>query len=134
MGKSADSLNRVGRRLRTLPSEGVLFGTAQVRKAVTANLKRDAGSDRRLSGLGVRGVPQRVTVTRKDQGHISEGRIMAGPPKQRAPWFWMEEGTQRHGRHPGTKAKRTWSKAIDATLPAVERNFEKLYNDALNGG
>ena len=152
MGAAADRLGRVGRKLRTLPEEGIQSGNRRVRARVLAQLKRDAGADRKLSGLGPRGVPQRVTTTKRsyNSGRLVVGRVMAGPPKQRAPWFWLEEGTRSGGRrvrttsrrwrgglttyeHPGTPAKRTWSKAVGEVLPEVRKEWERLYREALKG-
>lgn len=147
MGKAADRLGRVGRNLRTLPDEGVQWGTKEVRRAVLQSLARDAGPDRKLSGIR-NGVPQTVKTTRRSSGQLVEGRVMAGPARQRAPWFWMEEGTlagdrrRRRGKrtgeirsfyHPGTPAKRTWSRAVPPATERVRKNFEKLYRKALEG-
>ena len=114
-------------------------------------MQRDVGSDRKLSGLR-NGVPLRVTTTKRsyNSGAVVVGRIMAGPAKQRAPWFWLEEGTQAGDRrvryssqryrgtlttykHPGTPAKRTWSRGVGEVLPEVRKEFERLYRQALKG-
>lgn len=150
MGQAADALGRVGRNLRTLPGEGVQYGTGVLRDAIHRSLQRDTGGDRRLSGVGSRSRPLSVKVTRRELGNLVEGRVMAGPPAQRAQWFWLDEGTRagdrrvrttsfRHrGRltsyyHPGTPAKRTWSDPVGRAMPSIERHFEELFRRAMNG-
>lgn len=147
---ASDRLGRVGKRLRTLPDEGVQSANRRLRARALQQLKLDAGNDRRLSGLGARGVPLRVTTTKRSYngGRVVVGRVMAGPPRQRAPWFWLEEGTEggqrrvrgtsrRHrGRtttffHPGTPPKRTWSKGIGDVLPEVREDFERMWRNAV---
>lgn len=150
MGQAADRLGRVGRRLRTLPEEGVQLGTAAVRRSVLAALVADVGRDRRLSGIR-NGRAQTVKVTTRKYGNVVAGRVMAGPRDQRGPWFWLEEGTQggtrrvrstsrRHrGRlttyhHPGTPAYRTWSRGVGAVSDEVRAEFERLWRRALRDG
>jgi hypothetical protein len=74
---------------------------------------------------------------------------MAGPRDQRAPWFWMEFGTTSHpfrvarnpdsgrrvevGWHPGTPAKRTWSRGVGDVTDDVRAEFERLFREALKG-
>lgn len=148
MGRAKDRLGRVGKGLRQLPDEGIQYGTRQVKAAVDASLRRSAGADRRLSGV-TNGVPQTVKITRRRFGNLVEGRVLAGPRLQRAPWFWMEEGTKSgfrgapvgrwnsarayRGWHPGTPAKRTWSSAIAEVTPDVRAEFERLWREALDG-
>lgn len=148
MGQAADRLGRTGRRLRTLPEEGVQLGTAAVRRSVLAALVHDAGPDRRLSGIR-NGRAQTVKVTSRKFGNVVEGRVMAGPRDQRAPWFWLEEGTRAgrrgakvgrynsrrayRGWHPGTPAYRTWSRGVGAVSDQVRADFERLWRKALRG-
>lgn len=150
MGQAADALGRVGKNLRTLPGEGVQHATDVLRDAVTKSVSRDTGGDRRLSGLGPRGKALSVKVTQVTLGDLVVGHVMAGPPKQRAPWFWLDEGTASGHRrvrgtsrryrgtlttyyHPGTPAKGTWSNAVARVMPSIERHFEKLHQEALKG-
>jgi hypothetical protein len=148
VGRAADRLNRVGDRLRTLPDEGVDFATKTVRASVLQALREDAGSDRRLSGIR-NGVPQTVKVTRRETGQLVVGRIMAGPRSQRAPWFWLEEGTRagrrgppvgryasarsNRGWHPGSPAMRTWSRGVGMVSVEVRDEFERLFRKAVRG-
>lgn len=150
MGEARDALGRVGNRLRTLPGEGVDHATSVLRDAIMQSLKKDTGGDRKLSGLGPRAVRQTVKVTKREFGNLVDGRVMAGPPRQRAPWFWLEEGTdpgrrrvrrgsRRHRGtrttyyHPGTPAKQTWSDPVGRVAPSVERHFEQLLKKAMEG-
>lgn len=150
MGSGADALGRVGKRFRTLPGEGVQHSTALLRDGLQQSLRRDAGGDRRLSGLGRSGRAQTVKVTKSEHGSFVEGRVMAGPRDQRAPWFWMEEGTAAGARrvrgtsrryrgglttyyHPGTPAKRTWSEPVGRIAPSIEQHFVKLVERAMRG-
>lgn len=150
MGEAVDALGRVGKNLRTLPGVGVQYATKVIRDAALQAVKRDTGGDRRLSGLGPRGRALTVKVTKRELGNLVEGHVMAGPPKQRAPWFWLEEGTDAGDRrvrttsrryrgrpttyyHPGTPAKNTWSEAVGRVTPSVERHFRKLHERALRG-
>ena len=146
MGQAADRLGRVGRRLRTLPEEGVQRGTVAVRRSVLAALVNDVGQDRRLSGVR-NGVKQTVKITSRKYGNVVTGRVMAGPRDQRAPWFWLEEGTSEgrrgapvgryrsrrayRGYHPGTPAFRTWSRGVGAVSDEVRAEFERLWRAAL---
>lgn len=148
MGRAKDRLGRVGNKLRTLPDEGVQSGNRRIRASVLASLREDAGQDRRLSGIR-NGRPQTVTTTKRRNGNLVEGRVMAGPRSQRAPWFWMEEGTRSgrrgapvgrynsrrsaRGWHPGTPAKRTWSRGVRTVMPEVRADMEQRFRKALNG-
>lgn len=136
--------------MRTLPEEAVQSGNRRVRARVVEQLRQDAGADRKLSGIR-NGVPLRVKTTKREYNgqRVVIGRIMAGPPRQRAPWFWLEEGTRagyrgpkvgrynsaraNRGQHPGTDPKRTWSKAVGEVLPEVRQEIERMYREALKG-
>lgn len=144
MGRAADRLGRASQRLRTLPEKMVETGNKQVRARPLDDLRQDAGSDRTLSGVP-NARPLRVKTTKRSfsSGSVVVGHVMAGPPKQRAQWFWLEEGTKsgprrvrRTGRvfvHPGTPAKRTWSRGVSKVLPEVRREWERLYRQAMKG-
>lgn len=148
----ADALGRrnafgeVSDGLRSLPREGVHLASAELRSAILEALRRDAGSDRRLSGLRS-GKAQTVKVTARAEGDGFDGYVMAAPRSQRAPWFWLEEGTaagfrgrpngarrRNRGSHPGTPAKSTWSRGVDAGIPAAYKHFDDLLGAALEGG
>lgn len=148
MGVAADRLGRVGKNLRTLPEEGVQFGTTAVSRSVLATLEQDAGADRKLSGVR-NGRAQTVKVTSRKYGNAVVGRVMAGPRDQRAPWFWLDEGTREgrrgapvgryssrrayRGYHPGTPAFRTWSRGVGEVTDEVRAEFERLWRAALTG-
>lgn len=148
MGRAADRLGRIGKNLRALPDEAVQYATKATKASVDAALRRDAGSDRRLSGVR-NGRALTVNVTKRTTAGLVVGRIMAGPRDQRAPWFWLEEGTKPgrrgpavgrynsarsyRGRHPGTPAKRTWSIGIGAVSDDIRREFNRLFDRAIDG-
>lgn len=148
MGKAADRLGRVGKKLRTLPDEGVVVSSKILKASVDASLRRSFGSDRRLSGLR-NGVPQTIRVTKRTTGQLVVGRVMAGPPDQRAPLFWRQEGTEagkrgakvgryrsaraNRGRHPGTAGDQWWTKGVGAATPEMRDEFERLWRKALEG-
>lgn len=147
MGRAADALGRVGKRYRTLPQEGVAEATKILRAEILRSVADDIGPDRRMSGLRY-GVPFRVKVTQRGE-QLVEGRVMAGPPDQRAPWFWLEEGTRpglrgakvgrynsartARGWHPGTPARRTWTRSFESVEARIRRDMEKRWGDASNG-
>jgi hypothetical protein len=142
-----DPLGRVGDRLRMLPDEAVVKSSKIFRTAALKQLKADTGGDRRLSGLR-NGLPLRVTVTKRGT-ELVEGRVMAGPKDQRAPWFWLEEGTRpgprgkpfgrpdsrraNRGMHPGTPAKRTWSRSFESARGEAENEIDGLFERAVEG-
>lgn len=148
MGRAADRLGRVGNRLRLLPDEAIASGNRRVRSRAVAAMKEGDvfGPNLRLSGLK-NGVAQRVKTTKRSTGQIVVGRIMGGPPSQRAPLFWKEEGTRRglrgpgpgryssrrrhRGVHPGTPATRFWSKAMGKALPEVRSELYRMYLESV---
>lgn len=150
MGRAADRLGRVERNLKAFPEQAVRSSTKDVRAVVLRELETDAGSDRKLSGVR-NGVEQTVVVKVENRlaGQFAQGGVKAGPQRQRAPWFWLEEGTesgQRNarrtratgelrarggGNHPGTPAKHTWSRAVGKVVPAVRKTFEDLFSKAV---
>lgn len=150
MGRAADRLGRVGQRLRTLPDEAVQSGNRRIRSRVVAAMKEGDvfGADLRLSGLR-NGVPQRVKTTKRSTGNgqVVVGRVMGGPPRQRAPLFWKEEGVRAgrrgppvgrynsrrtyRGVHPAQPPTRFWSRAVGKALPEVRADIERRYRAAV---
>lgn len=145
MAQARDALGRIGRRLRTMPQEGVAEATRTLRAELLRNLRADTGGDFRLSGLR-NGVPLSVKTTQRGT-ELVEGRVMAGPRDQRAPWFWLEEGTRpgyrgarvgrynsarsNRGWHPGTPAYRTWSRSFDAVESKIQSDMEARWRRAV---
>lgn len=143
--RPSDALGRIGRRLRTMPQEGVAEATKILRAEIRRNLRRDTGGDFRLSGLR-NGSSLSVKVTQRGS-ELVEGRVMAGPRDQRAPWFWLEEGTRpgrrgapvgrynsaraNRGFHPGTPAFRTWSRSFDAVEAKIRADMEQRWQRAI---
>jgi hypothetical protein len=143
--RPSDALGRIGRRLRTMPQEGVAEATKILRAEIRRNVKRDTGGDNLLSGLR-NGSALSVKVTQRGT-ELVEGRVMAGPKDQRAPWFWLEEGTRpglrgapvgrynsarvSRGYHPGTPAFRTWSRSFDAVEAKIRQDMERRWQRAI---
>jgi hypothetical protein len=148
MGAAADRLGRVGKRLRTLPEEGIQANTKLVQRRMLESMIAAFGSDRKLSGVP-NARPQTIRTTKRSLGQLVEGRVMAGPRDQRAPLFWREEGTKAgrrgakvgrygagrafRGNHPGTPPTYWWSRAIGPVLDEVRADFEKRHREALRG-
>jgi hypothetical protein len=147
MGKAADALGRVGARLRTLPQEGVAEATKILRTELRRQVADDIGPDMKMSGLR-NGVAFRVKVTQRGE-QLVEGRVMAGPEDQRAPWFWLEEGTKPgyrgapvgrygsarafRGNHPGTPGKQTWSRSFRSVEDRIRADMEARWRRANEG-
>lgn len=143
--RPSDALGRIGRRLRTMPQEGVAEATKILRAEIRRNLRADTGGDNILSGLR-NGVPLTVKVTQRGT-ELVEGRVMAGPKDQRAPWFWIEEGTKagprrapvgrynsaraNRGFHPGTPAFRTWSRSFESVEAKIRQDMERRWQRAI---
>lgn len=141
-------IKTIVKKLPTVANETVEWAIKAVRKPALAAVARDTGGDRKLSGLR-NGKSMTVVVTRKTTGTIVEADIKGGPQRQRAPWFWLEEGTKagrrsrpanrrRSGRvitaqHPGTPAKRTWSGAVDPIVPKIQARFRQNIRKATQG-
>lgn len=143
--RPSDALGRIGRRLRTMPQEGVAEATKILRAEIRRNLRSDTGGDNRLSGLR-NGTALSVKVTQRGTDLV-EGRVMAGPRDQRAPWFWLEEGTRpgrrgapvgrynsaraNRGFHPGTPAFRTWSRSFEQVEDRIRQDMERRWQRAI---
>lgn len=150
MGRAADRLGRIERNFKSLPEQGVRTSVQQVRPVVIRELRTDAGPDQKLSGIH-HGVAQTVDVKVQAAagGTYAQASVKAGPQRQRAPWFWMNDGTkpgqrkQRRtratgqlrarggGNHPGTPAKHTWDRAAAQFVPKVRQTFEQLFSKAV---
>jgi hypothetical protein len=113
MGDAAATLRRIARELETFPRAFIGDAVGKLRKSVSKRLAGDTGGDRRLSHAG--NVELRVKSSIADGGDVVTGEVHAGSP--RSQWTWLEEGTQPHGGHPGTRALHTWS---DATSPILD--------------
>lgn len=116
-------------------------------KPIRKQLKRDTGGDSRLSGIGNArlNVSTRVKVT----GGRATGVVAGGPKKLRGPWSWLEAGTAPHSTrrgvkardtrragvtgldHPGTPAKRTWSRPVERVVVGLERDVAVMWEQTL---
>lgn len=116
-GGAGASLRAVAKKAKSFPRQFVDEAASDIRKAATSSLRSDTG-DGGLSRAGNRKLKVKRKV--KGAGSLVVGEVAAGSP--RAQWFWLEEGTKPHmvgrRRHPGARAKRTWSTAIG---PAVNK-------------
>jgi hypothetical protein len=137
MGKAAGALKKKSARLRALPGEGVTEAVGTVRKAVMPRAKKDTGGNLLLSGLK-NGRAFTIDVKRSG-GTVVTAEIKAGPRGQRAPWFWLNEGTNPHTTHggtrphPGTPAKRTWDDPIEQARAKIKTDFENRFRSAIKG-
>ncbi len=143
MGQAADRLHGKASRLRRLPDAVVPEATARIRRAIEPSLSRATGGDRRLSGV-TNGKRLSIKVVKRSYGNVAEGRVMAGPPRQRAQWFWMNEGTRAglrgtsgrrtyRGFHPGTPAKAVWSQPVGRVLPRMRADIEREFRAVVRG-
>ena len=152
MGRAADRLDRIERNLRSLPEQGVRPSVQEAARAAMVEWKIDAGSDAKLSGVR-NGVAQTVDVKVETRvgADYAQGYAKAGPQRQRAPWFWKNDGTKPGvrrarrtrstgelrsrggGNHPGTPATHVWDRATAKFVPKVRERFEQLFSKAVNG-
>lgn len=135
------------KKLPTVGEATIDQAVKDARKPIMAALRADAGSDRKLSGLR-NGKAMMVTVRKQRAGNVVEAEIKGGPQTQRAPWFWLNDGTKagmrsrpasrrRSGRiisyrHPGTAAKRTWDRAVEPLVPQVQKDFRDNVRKAIS--
>lgn len=110
---AAAELRKVAAGLQSFPRAFVGDAVSKLRKSVSKRLAGDTGGDRRLSHAG--NVELRIKSSIVDGGDVVTGEVRAGSP--RAQWTWLQEGTNPHGGHPGTRALRTWT---DATSPVLD--------------
>lgn len=118
-GSAPAALRKLEKGCRSLPRQFVDDAVAKGRKVVQKQARSATGGDMVLSNAG-----GRLSVKTKVSGDtVVEGEIVAGPSRQRAQWFWLEDGTNPHpmgrGTHPGTSGKRVWSKAVDPLIPQL---------------
>jgi hypothetical protein len=121
----------VAAQLRSLPREHVDAAVKRMKAPATSALRRDAGGDSRLSGVR-NGTPLRVQAGVKGV-FLVEGFVAAGPRRARAQWFWMDKGTNPRGNHPGTRAKSTWSKAVDPEVEAAQADLRRRFVTIVRG-
>lgn len=94
MSAAAD-YRALAKRYQHLPELVVRAGAAEIQRSVLVRLDRDTGGDRVLSGTVGRGRRTKLGVTVK----VAPGRQFASatvtpsPPKGRAQWSWLENGT-----------------------------------------
>ena len=127
----AAGIGRLADNLGALPAEFVAGATRDIRLKTVKSARGYAGSDMTLSGHG-----GKLTVRARTTGStFVVGTVYPGPPRHRAPWFWMEEGTksraQGSGRHPGTPARHVWSDAVSDVMPTIRADLGRLFSAAV---
>ena len=132
----ARATGRIAKNARAFPRKFIASSVVEVRRAVAKTLKADTGGNSALSHAGNR----KLKIRTKQSGQsVAKGLIEAGAP--RAQWFWLEEGTKPHivggrykgARHPGTRGKRTWSRAAKPALDRVMSNAHKTLSEIVRG-
>lgn len=115
IGDRADALQSLH---DTLKRQGMAL-----RRDLLASVKRDAGSDRALSGIGNK--PKLGVRLRTEQGkRTSTVSLQPSPKAARGPWSWMDQGTR-----PGMRRSR---KRFDADGAAISRRQAQV--SGLGGG
>lgn len=94
-----------------------------LRRELLASLRRDAG-DNVLSGQGI---PMGVKTSVKG-GVLAEAIVSARAP---GPWMILEEGTRNRPQGGSSPARRTWSRAVNATLPVIEADLADRFAAAV---
>ena len=134
-GGAGKALREIAKKAKTFPRQYVDQTVKDIRKAVTKSLKTDTG-DGRMSGAG----NARLTIKATVKGDsIVTGDVSAGGA--RGPWTWLEEGTKPHivggwykgAHHPGTRAKRTWSRAVGPALDRATKDAAKRLKLIVHG-
>lgn len=131
-------LKQVEQRLAGFPADAVKQAVKTISTPALARLRKDTGGDRRLSGLKN---GKQLTIKTKVVGTtIAEGVVLAGPKRLLGPWSWLEDGTKagsrrgRYGspyRHPGTRAKRTWSDPVDDAQRQVLADIQNQFRTVI---
>jgi hypothetical protein len=133
-GSTAALLRRVAAQTKSLPRKVVEESSKSISKAVKSRLKVDAGGDSSLSGAPSR-LSVRVTV--KGRGKVVTGEIMPTPKRSMAQWSWLEYGTNPHTIRKGqviySKAKGTWTKAIDPEIEALIKDARVKFGKIVRG-
>lgn len=127
-------LKLVEQRLAGFPADAVRQAVKTIGDPALRRLRKDTGGDRKLSGLKN---AKPLTIKTKVVGTtIAEGVVLAGPKRLLGPWSWLEDGTKagnrrgRYGsvyRHPGTRAKRTWSDPVDDAARQVMADIQNQF-------
>lgn len=131
-GGAAAGMRKVAKKAKSFPRQFVDEAASDLRKAALQSLRSDTG-DGALSHAG----NSALKVVRKVKGQeiLVIGEVRAGAP--RAQWFWLEEGTKPHmigrRRHPGAKAKRTWSRGVEPAVDAAQRKAQAQLRTIVRG-
>lgn len=135
-GGAGAVLRDIAKRAESFPRKFVKQAVADIRKGQTKTLKADTGGDGGLSGIG--GAKLRIKTSVKGDTIVT-GVVEAGSP--RGPWTWLESGTKPHiaggryrgARHPGTRGKRTWSRAATPGLAKAAKTASREVTTIVRG-
>lgn len=127
-GGAGTAMKQIAKNAESFPRKFVTAAVSDIRKDQTKTLKKDIGGDMGMSGIGNARLTFKSTVKGDS---IVTGEVSVGKP--RGPWTWLEEGTRPHiaggryrgARHPGTRAKRTWSRALPKSVDGVLKKARK---------
>jgi hypothetical protein len=126
-GSLAAALRRSAKEARSFPRKFVEDATKVMHKGVDKTLRADTGGDASLSNA-----PGKLRVTRKVSGDSVVTGTVAVAPRSAGRFAWLEKGTDPHaigkGRHPGTAAKRTWTRAMDPAMRALNREIDRAFD------
>lgn len=126
----------MARDAKALPRQFVDASVKDGRKTMQKALNADTGGDGRLSHAG----NAKLTIKTSKSGQSpATGKVFAGKPI--AMWMWLEDGTKPHvigGRwrgahHPGTRPKRTWSKAAPHVVERASEIAREQFSTLMKG-
>ena len=138
MGKMSKAVD--GARPKVLKAGAI--GAVKVHRKI---IKRDVGGDSRLSGVGKRGakVGARFDIKGRDRVELKATgplHLVNGPtsphriPRERKTKRAKKRyavipgvGVRAYARHPGTRAKRTWTRAVPKALSAATDEIREEY-------
>lgn len=135
MSSAAVDLRRVAAALRTLPQLWVRDALKALDKNTKKALTVAVGADRTMSNVGRSGARLRTKSTQSGTTVVT-GRFE--PARPTAPWLWLEKGTAAHtlggqfkgALHPGSPAKRTWTKGTDDPADNAMREADRMFDKA----
>ena len=124
---AASNYRALAKRYRALPEEMVRAGAAELQKTTLANLKKDVGSDRILSGTirrGRRPAPLTVKVTVEHTRQLATAIFTPGR-RQAGLWAIIEGGTVK-----GSPAKYTFTQGVAAGMSNAEQAMADTWQKA----
>jgi len=133
---AASELRRIQKSLKSLPRKWAEESGKTVKKAATKTLNADTGGDASLSHA-----PGKLKIDTKVQGDSIATLIVSPGKRGMARWTWLEEGTKPHtaggrykgARHPGTRPRHTWTRAVDPAVKVLIDDARKRFGVAVKG-